>query len=386
MKRRVTAAAIAALCLCSATTSLFAGATTYDACDVNHDGSVNMTDVITINRFLLGADYYPNYNQLDANRSHTVDAADATCVMSKITQTPYSACYIRQYANAYMEVVNMPAVSNTITLDNTTNATNVRTYKRYSYDDDCYLSPYTLTTSSLTLNSPQSRDILNGDDNRNVAHGYENTGIVYLENIGTGFIIGDHEIATAAHCVFNSNGIRKNIEILTYDRTGQPDGGELHVSEIHLPQDYSVIKECTPDDFALIIVEEDLSDRIHFSIGNSYNMTNSEVGTIPLHVTGIPDKKPNGEPDEENDMLYTHFGSIYGNDNRSLLHYTVDTTGGQSGSPVYTITRERYNSTDYYTYTALAIHTAGPDGAGYNYGTLMTKYQLNFYRNNPYVN
>ena len=360
-----------------------AGAT-YDACDVNHDGSVDMTDLIAINHHLLGTKYYTNYNQLDANRSHTVDKADATCVMSKLTRTDYSACYIRQYGDS-IEAVDMPAVSSTVTLDASVNQTNSRSYIGYSYLEDEPIPAYTLTATTANLNSTQNtqtRDLIGGFENRVVAHGYENTGIVAV-NDTTGFIVGDHHIATAAHCVIEDNDFVPVIEIFTYDCSGERDGGELTVAEVHVPENHS--ETAYELDYALITVVEDLSDRVQFSIGNSYNMTNSEVGTIPIHVTGIPSNIGQGLiVTNYPNTLYTHYGSVYQNDNRSLLHYTVDTSGGQSGSPVYTITRERYNNTDYYTYTALAIHTRG--NSTRNRGPLVTKYHLQFYRNNPYAN
>lgn len=390
--RKVVAAVMAVTCLSSVTAPLSSTAT-YDPCDVNRDGSVNMGDVLCLNKHLLGVLYYTDYNQLDANQSHTVDATDVNCVMQKALNMSYTSCYIRQYPNAYMEPVNMPAISSTVTLDSSvaTDATNSRWYVGYSYLEDAPIDRYELTATMDTLTSTQNaqaRSLINGDDNRGVAHGYENTGIVYIRHYGTGFIVGDHHIATAAHCVGGNNGIYENLEILTYDRTGLPveDGG-LTIAEIHIPEDYSSTR--TDLDYALITVQEDLSEYIHFEIGNSYNMTNTEAGSIPIHVTGMPaevmDPETNTMVRNEEDLLYTHYGSVYGTNNVKFFKYTVDTTGNQSGAPVYTITRERYNNDEFYTYTALAVHTAG-GGSSFNNGVLMTKYHQLFYNNNPYAN
>jgi len=361
-------------------------AAAYDPCDVNQDGTVSMIDVIAINQHLAGTRYFTDYNKLDANRSHTIDKTDSNCVLQKLVANSYSACYIRQYPNAYMGVVNMPAVSSTVVLDDSANNTQGRWYIGYSYLDNAAIPRYQLTPTTAPLSSThsnQSRSLVNGDDNRGIAHGYENTGIVYVGGT-TGFIVGDHQIATAAHSVTSGTTIERNVEVFTYDRTGLPvEGGELTVAEIHIPEDYTVA--CTEYDYALITVVEDLSDYVHFNIGNSYNMTADEAGTIPIHVTGCPQYiGNNSEIENTSKTLYTHNGSIFGNDNKSLFHYTADTTGGQSGAPVYTITRERYNNTDYYTYTALAIHTGGA-GSAYNFGTLMSQYHVQFYGNNPNI-
>ncbi len=383
-------AAIAAICLGSVTAPFTVEAVTYDPCDVNHDGEVDISDVIVINQHLIGAKYFRNYSQLDANRSHTVDAADANCVLRKAVKGDYSACYIRQYGNGYMQVVNMPAVSSANSLDYSYMNTSARRYIGYSFLTNSTISPYSLTptlaSASMTSSGPERAII--GTDDRTVAHGYENTGIVMISNSGgkgSGFIVGDHQIATAAHCVYDnvSHQFYKNNTIRTYDRTGSPvDGGFLTIAEVHVPESYSTSTEFYYD-YALITVKEDLSDYVHFEIGNAYNMTNSEVGTIPIHVTGRPgpiqigDKKYN-----DFDLLYTHNGSVYGSDNTQMLRYSIDTTSGQSGSPVYTITRELYNNQFHYIYTALAVHTRAYNSYA-NQGVLMTQYQLQFYKNNP---
>ena len=51
--------------------------------------------------------------------------------------------------------------------------------------------------------------------------------------------------------------------ISAYDRTGEHDGGVLHVEEIHYPDEYTYAKRCTELDYALITVTEDLSEKEH---------------------------------------------------------------------------------------------------------------------------
>ena len=126
---------------------------------------------------------------------------------------------------------------------------------------------------------------------------------------------------------------------------------------------------------------------MQFDIGNCYNMTVAEAGTIPIHVTGRPGSTgDNLETPNTNNLLYTNFGYVYeGTDTNYMdaLYYTVDTSGGQSGSPAYTITRERYNNEDFYTYTVLSICVGGNTNRAS--GPRMTKYHQQFYNNNPYA-
>lgn len=385
--RKMIAAVMAVLCMTGAMPAMTSSAS-YDSRDVNHDGAVNIQDVIAINHHLAGTKYYLEYNQLDANQSHTVDYADSRCVMHATINSSYSACYIRQYGNGYMQPVDMPAVSSTITLDSSVNQTNSRSYIGYSYLTHEEIPEYELTVTTATLNAAQNnqaRVLINGDDNRTVAHGYENTGIVLINGGVTGFIVGDHEIATVAHNVYYNNGFSPNISISTYDRTGNPvAGSSLNVAEVHVPLEYAESDNYLAlYDYALITVTNDLSDYVHFDIGNCYNMTNSEVGTIPIHVTGRPGLVGEDQETNSTNTLYTHYGEVYGNDNTSFLRYTADASAGQSGAPVYTITRECYDSSEYYTYTALSIHATG--GTERNSGPLMTKYHQQFYNNNSYA-
>lgn len=380
--KKTLAAVLAALCVTSSIPAVISSAS-YDIRDVNRDGSVDILDVLAINQHLMGAKYYLEYDRLDANQSHTVDAADAKCVMNATIGIDYSACYVRQYGNGFMQYVPMPAV-NSHSLDSSVNETAGRSYRRYSYKQGKYLASYTLTPNNMSLDADtaQSRGIIDDEDNRTVAHGAENEAIVAIGDNGTGFIVGDHTIATAASRVFENGQIKNGLVIRRYDRTGKMVGTPLTISEIHLPMSYFF--PGSAEDYALISVEDDLSGYIHFDIGNSYGMTVHEAGNIPLHVTGRP-RWTGTDPLNPNssESLYTDNGSVYGFNNLSFLDFTIDATIGQEGSPVYTITREAYGGEFYYTYTALSLYAMEVNG--YNRGPMMNKHHLMFYGNNPYV-
>ncbi len=388
--KKMFAGIAAATILCGSFSAMSVSAT-YDSCDVNQDGTVNMLDSLAISKHLSGAVYYTDYYLLDVNRSHTVDATDLNYITKKLlTGTTPSTWYIAQYGNGFMQPVTMPPVSSAFIPDNAVNMTNDRWYVGYSYLEDEPIEPYKLTATTESVSTAQNpRGIVNGEDNRGVAHGYENTGIVLLNNGVTGFIVGDHQIATAAHCVYSiDTGYFADEIIQTYDRSGAPVVGEtLTVAEIHIPQNFYNNTNDSNYDYALITVVEDLSDHVQFDIGNCYNMTVAEAGTIPIHVTGRPESTgDNLETPNTNNFLYTNFGYVYeGTDTNYMdaLYYTVDTSGGQSGSPAYTITRERYNNEDFYTYTVLSIYIGGNTNRAS--GPRMTKYHQQFYNNNPYA-
>ena len=174
-----------------------------------------------------------------------------------------------------------------------------------------------------------------------------------------------------------------------YNENGTLSGTTLTPLEVHIPNDYisDTNDEITKRkyDYALITVKEDLSEFVHFSLGNSYNVTTTEYSNIPLHVTGCPKTTPNSS---ENNVkrLYTGEGRVYGENNTTQLHYDCDTVDGNSGSPVYTVTENTIGGKKSKTYTAIAIHAYRGDDENYNYGALVTKYLTQFYLSNPNIN
>ena len=224
--------------------------------------------------------------------------------------------------------------------------------------------------------------------------GSENIGIVYINinNVvkGTGFIVGNHQIATVAHNVYSElHDWFSTMEITSYNYNGELSNTKFTAVEAHIPKNYNPDIEETKYDYALITVKEDLSDYVQFNLGTSYSVKQSNYSNIPIYVTGCPKNNTLGDKNSTN-HLYTGEGrvidkSINGQNvftNNGLMHYNTDTDYGNSGGPVYTVTKNVINNKPSYTYTVLAIHEGG--GSDYaNYGSLITKYHLQFYKNNP---
>ncbi len=376
---------------------VFSVSAAYDNCDVNRDGDVNMTDLSLLTKYLYGGYSVPNYNQLDVNRSLTVDAADLECLTARLTGGTYQACYYSR-ANemdndsATSPDIPFPNVSG-FTSDAYASSTAGREYRRYSYKQKKELDPYTLTPTIGNLNSGgNSRAIVDGLDTRYRATNLEeNLGIVCLQinNVAaTGFIVGDHQIATAAHCVYDGNNWY-SIGIKTYNLNGEVSNKSLTPVEAHIPSSFTNVLVSTYD-YALITVKEDLSGYVHFSLGNSYNVTASNYANVPIYVTGCPQpvyEDTTNEISNNSYKLYSEQGNVIDTiyHNTQVLYYNTDASGGDSGAPVYTITKNIVNGEDYYTYTALAVHHGGTEGVR-NSGSLITKYHLQFYNNNPNVN
>lgn len=344
--------------------------------DANGDGKVTIGDAVCINKYLCGVYRVSDIRKLDVNKSLTVDYADTDYVLAEICGSDYLASYYSRYEKReykFPSVVGYTANNDDMSMDS-------RAYIRYSYKDKKQLSDYVLKPATETISAGSSRTIV-GDDTRYLStSASENTGIVHLSSGATGFVVGDHEIATAAHCVYQNNVWFDIKEIKTYDENGAYTGKNLTPVEAHIP------KKCLTDsdvryDYALITVKENLSNLTHFSLATSYNLTASDFSDIPLYVSGFPQDLSTVEK--------TSPGNIYSGEGRvlvakdSVLAYTNDTLGGDSGAPVYAIIKEIKSGKVAYNYSVMAIHHGGVES--YNNGTIVTKYLLQFYKNNPYI-
>lgn len=246
-------------------------------------------------------------------------------------------------------------------------------YKVYDAATASYISSYQLTPSPRVDNS---RSVILPDER---VVDFTKSGVVKImgstDYIGSGFVVDAHTIATSAHCaynkqisgirIFNSNG---NIAL-----TATP-------VQCHIPNLY-VQTQGSNYDYALITVEEDLSDYACFNLGVA--MGNFLTSSKSVCVTGFPrkvnDVTVNGiVQTEDRNNMYTGVGTVTGG-NECVLNYNVDISEGNSGGPVYTSTS--YNGNVYYT--VIAIHTA--DLSANNYGTRINTNLMHFYKNNPNI-
>lgn len=387
-------------------------AAAYDDCDVNHDGYIDVSDAVLTSQYLSGLLYVSDYNRFDTNKSLTVDNADVKKIMSKIVSYTYNAKYWNRNWNC---AISFPSVSG-FTPDIYASSSEYRKYRRYSYLTGQELPSYDLTPIAATLNSEThstiSRGII-GNDNRVYSLGEENSGIVHISiedsngttYTGTGFIVGDHIIATAAHNVYkryHSGGYfyPNTPTIMTYNINGTMSNTELHPVEVHVPREYGYSGTNTlaePYDYALISVSDNLSNYTQFSLGTSYNVSAENYSTIPLYLLGpgmvVNEVETMVVNEVETEDLYYSQGNIVSDTSATspaLLYYNCDSLHGDSGAPVYTITKVETGGYTYYYYTALAIHTRNDlninNSPIWNAGVRITKYQLQFFNEHANAN
>lgn len=188
----------------------------------------------------------------------------------------------------------------------------------------------------------------------------------------TGFVIDNHTIATAAHCVYGY----KIDKILFFDRSGNISMEITDPVEYHVPRQYT-LKEENDDDYALITVSQNLRAYKQFNLGYVTDEFRGEVS-----VTGFPKLFDNNKANDaiNQHQMYTGKGNVIGFTTDNLkVKYTNDTSEGNSGSPVY-VTEELYGK-EYYT--VIAIHTNRGETNKNNYGKRMTPEVLRFYKGNP---
>ena len=269
--------------------------------------------------------------------------------------------------------------------DNTT-----RSYKIFRASNGTYLDEYTLT-SLPTVNN--SRYIF-GMDDRQID--WSKSGVVKLMSVigiqGTGFVVDEHTIATAAHCVYNeyTGGGMPLTEIRLFDNNGNQTLSATPVN-VHIPNAYIQANQPSDNysynfvsDYALIIVEEDLSAYACFNLAVPLDTINLSATNVT--VTGFPEKI-NGEyvNTEDDDEMYSASGTLYQMNSNDFLHY-VDTDNGNSGGPTY-VTETRNGNT---CYSVIGIYSATVgyvnDPNLYSASTRITTDLLHFYLNNCKVN
>ncbi len=365
----VTATLTALLSVISITGS--AANTYYDA---NNDGIINMADAVYIQQFLSGSIKPSNIDTLDFDDNDLVSAMD----VSKV-----------QFYNlyGYQGTISSKEAETTVNgSDENYFVFDAQTGARKVYDG------YILFDAPESDNSVNSRGII-GDDERWPS--WDKNGVVQISHsagVGSGFVVAPHVIATAAHCVYNSatSSGNSSIKIRLFDTNGVVE----HIYdavETHIPYNYiaSVGDGVNKYDYALLTVEEDLSEYMCFELGVALDSA-SESGKTVLN-TGFP-TYVNGEYVNMGNTLYTMYSS-QGNlldisdedvdehsyDRTRQLFYDNDTTGGNSGGPVYVT--ESYNGRVYHT--IVAIHSSTSETYNYNIGIRITTDLLRFYKYNP---
>ena len=296
--------------------------------------------------------------------------------MSKIKTLNVKRCV------AVFMAVLITVLSLSYTDNSHTDATNTRR-QYYVYNAktgvkiyEYYLDPVEVYNNSRTVVDTDDR---NPDKQKNGVVKIITHFANYYNN--SGFVVGDHVIATAAHCVCGD----RVSKILLFNENGEVVSEATPV-EYHVPAHYAQSGTTDKDyDYALITVKEDLHDYAKFELG--VPLDSFLDGNADVTVTGFPDTVKHEEVNdtENKHMIYSGVGQIYGG-SELLIYYTADASHGNSGGPVY-ITESfndiSGNGNNKTYYTVLGINTNS--GNNCNIGIRMTTDLIHFYKNNPYL-
>lgn len=324
--------------------------------DVNGDGYISAIDASILTQYLRGNCEITYNGAADADRDLVLTPADVDMINKHVAGA-----------------MTLPTIQNELTVPD------MDTYRNYTLYDcvNKTTSTYTLTANVQWLSlEDEPMPTAGAIDDRETS----TEKAVVIVGAGSGFIIDDHVIATAAHCVYNRGTAAFNdIQIVVKDENSNYLG-TLNPKEMHILTNYMTTSEPFKYDYALIYVDEDLSNYGKFDLGipsTEFMTSNSEV-----FVSGFPSVVNHVSV---SGIRYNAVGNIMDirDYNSTLINhqiqYSTYTSGGDSGGPVYI--KRTYNGQE--QYIAVGIHSSGSDST--HYGTRMTASLLRFYKNNDYI-
>lgn len=354
--------------------------------DPNGDGKIDMSDAVLIMQYLSGAITPENVDKLDFDNNGVV--------------TPMDSYKVQMYKLQMLDQESTPGVYGSpaaVTPQGDSSAT----YRVYNAQTLTELTSkkYTLNESTKYYNdsgnSINARYVMGTDDR---VIDWTKNGVVKLMSptaesgyIGTGFVVGKHTIATAAHCVFNGNTLKPKYisSIKFFDNNGN-NVMDVVPKEYHVPEQYVYFPHSpqTLYDYALITVEEDLSDYMQFDLGAVLNYSPNH--NIAVTNTGFPGEleNPDGSVISVNDAdhhnKYSSTGSITATDPRDFI-YNADMSEGNSGGPIFCT--ENINGQTYYTVIGINSYELENDKTGdrSNIATRVTTELIRFYKQNPNI-
>lgn len=348
----------AACTLCFSASPLTANADTYYyKGDVNNSGKVDVADVTAMTQYLRGilsADgVYAE--RLDVNRDYIIDDKD----LQEIKKIVIGTAQTRSVRSVNTEM---------------TTGQEATSYRKYNAQTGASLGTYGLMpVPNISASNASTKQIIGTDDR---VIDYSKSGVVKLSNSSTGFIVGNHTILTAAHCVHEA----KELKYTLYNSDGTEIATYNAVS-YHLPQKYISGVRGAEYDYAVITVAEDLSSYQCFNIGVCRdNLKNIDPD---IYVTGFAGDPSPSKPQLHHNMV-TGSGKFTKNESGYIikpkaLHYNTDMIGGTSGGPIYVKDNNG-------VMTVIGINNHSGATSTYNFGTRIDSNVLHFIYNNDELN
>ncbi len=325
--------------------------------DVSDGDGVTNLDAYWIKMYLNGSVTATRrqLTAMDVNQDGIIDDTDANLISQSIVSGQI-------LPNVTKELYNVP--------DNST----VTYYKHNCSSTNANQS------STYTIQSTQEIPFSSGFNN-SYAQSSLNTDILDRENIncvkitsssvqGSGFVIDDHVIATAAHCLYNANGFVSNTNVEIYDENCKNIIESVNAKYIHIPKNYAISGDVNYD-YGLIYVEEDLSEyKVNVGVMTDYFMTTGQL----LITSGFTSYN-------NTTKRYYSSGAVDTMDFLPLekpyrFHSYGKCKSGKSGGMVYF--ESSFLNSQLKSVVGNATHTSGED----TYGCRMTTTLLRFFYQN----
>lgn len=364
------AAAAASLAVMAATTMSLSGSAVTTVRDPDGDGRILVSDGSFILQYLAGNFNPTSQRSLDFDGNGIISNKDATMLVKYWMQLIDGSNILDESKLPAPVGADAQAVATT------------REYVRHYYNNSASNQVYSLTVdprdnTASTNNGISPYNIPNENDL--VPH--DETAIVRL-NYGTGFIIDDHVIATAAHCVYDyTTGEFHGNDITLTDSEG--NSRVVYAKYTDLYNEYYSYEYDKNDiesdgiyyDYALLYVEEDLSDYGFMKMGVVLDEYINNHGEI--YASGFPSNYQ-GERYKAKGTI----GALCDNDH--ILHYAyVD--NGQSGGPVYVEEEFTTAKGEKYSYQTVIAINHGRHMYEAFYALRITPDLLKFYYDNSNI-
>ena len=371
--------------------------TYYNSADINRNGDVEITDYMLLDSYLKGTRYVESEKLMDVDRNGIISPADLECCMNEVIEASGYANYVDGYSSGFS--------TSAVTFTHTPTGETSRTYYRHVYQnissapghsDGTYTLYCNDTALPTSVSSPDG--IVDTDDMYPETDVDMKSGIVRLSSGGTGFVVGDHVIATAAHCVYDKdthewennlyvqfpeNNLYSNPSCIYVN----PNSTKYYAVQAHIDNRYYT-NTTNYFDVALITVSNNLSNRYHFKLG--VLNTKTLIRRFNAYLTGFPESHSswwnvNGNSQWLNCFMYTGYDKFYSSTGvyPQYVNYKTDSVGGNSGSPVYV--KETGGNTTYDYLTVVAIHQGVGATDLYNRGTRLDAQYLKFFLNNNQI-
>lgn len=387
-KKRSISALMAATAVLTVSTASMTSSAVTTVRDANGDGKIYLNDAVTTSYYLAGKYNPSSVKSFDFDGNGIISAMDSM--------------KIQQYLINNIDKSELPAPAGKDSNPTATTKTYMRHYCNSS--DPASYSEYSLTVDPLdntasnegisAYNYPGiigDNDMIIDNDTAVVRMSAYSGG--QLKGEGSSFIVNDHIIATAAHCIYD---YKNNTFYENYYVTLKDNNNNTHCVKakyVDICKDFSTCgvkynNDHIKYDYALIYVDEDLSDYGAFQMGVA--LDNYTYGHGEVTVSGFPE--PYYYPDEYKDApIYLQLKSS-GNlirSNNTNVFYDADNGVGQSGGPVYATeeftTSNQANPEHYSCKTVIAINVASYPNSLENIGLKITPDILKFYNNNPNI-